>query len=88
LTAPVTCTVSAEQIAIQFPAEMKNDDLEADVWLYCIADKQKDIKRKFTTKEGKIIMPVLPANKGLHEIKMSWVSKGQTYYYKQKIVLK
>jgi hypothetical protein len=87
LTSRVSCTVSGEHIEIQFPAEMHNNILDAEVWLYCIADKQKDIKRKFSTSDGKIAMPFLPANKGLHEIKLSWVSKGETYYYKQKILL-
>ena len=87
LTSQVNCIVSGEHIEIQFPVEMNNEALDADVWLYCIADKQKDIKKKFSTIEGKIAMPFLPDNKGLHEIKLNWVSKGQTYYYKQKILL-
>jgi hypothetical protein len=87
LTTKLTCTVNGQQINIQFPVEMQNDQLDADVWLYCVADKQKDLRKKISTKEGKFTMPFLPVNHGLHEIKISWASKGQTYYYKQKIIL-
>ena len=87
LTAKINCAVNGPQINIQFPAEMQNDQMEADVWLYCVADKQKDIRKRISTSEGKISMPFLPVNHGLHEIKINWASKGQTYYYKQKIIL-
>lgn len=87
LTSTINCNVNGQQISIQFPPEMKNEQLDADVWLYCVADKKRDLKRKFNTSEGNIAMPFLPANKGLHEIKISWAIKGQTYYYSQKITL-
>lgn len=87
LTTKITCSVSGRQIDIQFPAEMKNEQLDADVWLYCVADKKRDLRKKFSTLEGKLAMPILPENNGLHEIKLSWASKGQTYYYTQKIIL-
>ena len=87
LSSGLVFTPADGRIEIKFPAEMQNKLLEADVWLYCIADKKKDLKKEFSTSEGKISMPFLPANKGLHEVKISWQFNGQTYYHKEKILL-
>lgn len=87
LSARVTSAVSQDEINIQFPAEMKASSLTADVWLYCIADKSKDLKKRFSITDGKIAMPFLPANKGVHEIKINWTVDGQDYYHQQKITL-
>lgn len=87
LSSKLIFTPGRGQVEIVFPAEMQNQPLHADVWLYCIADKQKDLKKQFSTSGGKINMPYLPANKGLHEVKISWQVNGQTYYHKEKIEL-
>ena len=68
LTTKINCSVKDQQIDIQLPAEMNNVQLDADVWLYCVADKNRDLKKKFSTSDGKIAMPFLPVNKGLHEM--------------------
>ncbi len=87
LSAQVVCKMNGNVIDILFPAEMKGNGLIADVWLYCITNKDRDLKKQFSTSEGKISMPFLPANKGQHEVKVSWEFNGQTYYHKQKITL-
>jgi hypothetical protein len=87
LSSVVGVKTGQDEITIEFPAEMKGRPLNADLWLYCIADKSRDLKKQISTSDGKISMPFLPANKGMHEIKISWTYNGQAYYHKQKITL-
>lgn len=87
LSAPPEFTLSGNHVLITLPPEMRKAPVSASVWLYCIADKSKDITQQFTTGDGFIRMPVLQGNKGMHEIKLSWTIKGEDYYYKHKLNL-
>ncbi len=87
LSEKVICSVNDDTMFITFPAEMKNIKINADVWLYFIADKKKDLKKTIETTEGKIFLPLTAANKGLHDVKINWVAGDKTYYYEQKIFL-
>jgi hypothetical protein len=87
LSTQVICKVNGSNIDILFPSEMKGKPLVADVWLYCISDKTRDLKKQFTSTDGIVSMPFLPSNKGVHEVKISWQFNGETYYHNQKIPL-
>lgn len=87
LSAAPTFTVTNNHVLIKLPEEMNNQPITASVWLYCVANKSKDITQKFTTEDGNIRMPFLQGNKGLHEIKLSWSQKGRDYYYRHKLTL-
>lgn len=87
LSEKVKCSVVNDTMFITFPAEMKNIKLNADIWLYFIADKKRDIKKTIETREGKTFLPLTAANKGMHDVKINWVAAGNEYYYEQKIFL-
>lgn len=87
LSAKLQCSIIDDSMRIEFPAEMKNDILTADVWLYCIANKTKDIRNTVEVTGGNIMLPIPVANKGSHDVKINWQSGDKTYYYEQKIFL-
>ena len=87
LSSKIICVVKNDTMHIEFPAEMKKQHVKADVWLYFIADKKKDIKQTFETSEGSISLPLTVMNKGLHDVKINWEAAGGQYYFEQKIFL-
>jgi hypothetical protein len=87
LSSLVKCSVANDSLLIQFPPEMKNAALKADLWLYCIANKKRDVRKTLQTTEGIIQLPLTAINKGMHDVKLNWQVAGKTYYYEQKIFL-
>ena len=87
LTTRLKCEVKGDTMQIEFPAEMQNTDLKAEVWLYCVANKKKDIKQSFVTKEGKVQLPLAEGNKGMHQVKVNCEAAGKQYYFEEKILL-
>jgi hypothetical protein len=87
LSRPVKCEVNNNSISILFPEEMNEQQVDANIWLYYPADKSKDIHQKLTTINGKLSMPIPVVNKGMHELKLSWVAGKKKYYSQQKLFI-
>lgn len=87
LTNAVSCKVNNETIEIVFPADMHGKQMNGEVWLYCIADKKKDIKQAFSIGNTNLVVPFTKLNKGLHEVKINWQAEGQSYYHEQKLFI-
>ncbi|MEO6406061.1 MAG: FixH family protein [Ferruginibacter sp.] len=87
LSQPVKCEVKGNELKIVFPAEMQNQQIDATIWLYYPADKTKDMHKEVSTSEGKLLIPITNKNKGLYEMKLSWISKGKKYYSQQKLFI-
>ncbi|MEO6229104.1 MAG: FixH family protein [Ferruginibacter sp.] len=87
LSAPVDYTINPDQLTINLPPEMKGVAVKATVLLYCIADKTKDVQNNFTTQNGVINLLIPPANKGLHELKITWLANSVSYYYQHKLLI-
>ena len=79
--------VQEKELVISFPPEMKGQNISANVLLYCIADKSKDVQHRYTISNAELRLPVSAANKGLHEIKISWEANAISYYNQHKILL-
>ena len=88
LTTKLKCVVRNDTMFIAFPGEMKNTTVAASLWLYCVSDKNKDIKKNAETTTGEIKLPLGAANKGMHDIKINWTAGGKPYYFEEKILLK
>lgn len=88
LTARLQCTVKNDTMYLLFPEEMKNTAVSSKLWLYCIADEDKDIKLTAETTTGQIALPLPAANKGMHDMKVNWTANGKSYYFEEKILLK
>jgi len=87
LTARLKCVVKNDTMYISFPAEMKNIVVSSKLWLYCIADENKDIKTTAETTTGEMILPLAAVNKGMHDMKVNWTADGKQYYFEEKIFL-
>ena len=87
LSSLVKYEIREHDIMINFPQEMKNTDLKAHILLYCTTDKNKDIEKNISTKDGIILMPFAAVNKGLHELKISWTANNTEYYYEHKLFI-
>lgn len=87
LSSPVQCSIEGDSLQVIFPAEFASATLQADVWLYNIADQKKDFRKTCSTIAGKIMMRVPVYNKGLHEVKITWNLAGKKYYHEQKLFI-
>ncbi len=87
LAGTTTSVASGDSLIIALPPAMVGRQVTGSLLLYCIADKDKDVQQTFTTNKGSVLMQLPPNNKGLHDVKVSWTSDGQTYYHEQKIFL-
>ncbi len=87
LTAKLKCEVQRDTMFIYFPAEMKKANITSTLWLYCIADKNNDIKKTAGTSNGEIALPLTATNKGMHDVKVNWTVEGKQYYFEEKIRL-
>lgn len=87
LKSEVKINILNNQLEILLPEEMKGNVVNANIWLYCVADKGKDRRKKMQTSNGKLFMETLPENKGAYEIKLDWESGGISYYFKEKFIL-
>jgi hypothetical protein len=87
LSTKVTIKVKHDSLYISFPPEMKQGSFKANVWLYCIADVKKDLHTDFTSTDGMIRFGLPPTNKGLHDVKVSWVFNSMAYYTEQKLFI-
>ena len=67
---------------------MKGVDVTANVHLYCIADKTKDLEKNLRTNSAAISFPLQANMHGNYEIKIGWSAHNTSYYYQQKILIK
>src|SRR6187549_3172382 len=56
LTKPEVCKVVQQSIEIHFPEEMSEQRLKGQVWLYCVADKKRDMRQEFSTDSGLVLL--------------------------------
>jgi len=87
LSEAVSCKVKDDSLLVLFPKEMNGVEIKGELWLYCIADKQKDMKQEFSVNKATLHFPLRAFNKGLHEVKISWKANGLSYYHKQKLFI-
>jgi len=87
LSAEVKYEISSNDIMVSFPEEMKGKKLTAHVLLYCTADKNKDIEQDLSTGNGQLMIKFPSSNKGAHELKITWVVNGTSYYNQHKIMI-
>lgn len=75
------------ELQIRFPQEMNGRHTEADILLYCTADKNKDIVKHLVTENGTVSFKVPVINRGWHELKINWKSGGVSYFNQNKILI-
>ncbi|HRE64300.1 MAG TPA: FixH family protein [Ferruginibacter sp.] len=87
LSEKVICRQVGENIEIVLPKEMQQKNVKALLWLYCIADKSKDIKKDLATSTGRFLLPLTGSNSGMHDFKIQWESEAVSYYHEQKLFI-
>ncbi|MDO9375175.1 MAG: FixH family protein [Bacteroidota bacterium] len=88
LSSKVAVQVLDQSLMIKFPPEMTGADITADVLVYCIADKTKDLKKTIETSTGVASLPIAANLHGLYDVKIAWRAKGLGYFFQQKIAFK
>ena len=73
-----------EEITVQLPAEMKNENVSGNIWFYCAADVKKDRHISIKTNSEatqqinkKILIP------GIYTVKFDWSSNNKHYHAEQ-----
>ena len=87
LSAAVKIDEQDGKLLIHFPKDFDNKTIEGSVKLYCPSDENKDYTKNFETKNNEWILPIPAANKGLHEIHLTWKVDGVDYYFEHKMML-
>lgn len=87
LSSAVKYEIIDQQMVISFPKEFTGKAINGSILLYCPSDNNKDIEQKFSTSAGTIAMPLPPANKGQHEVQVTWEANNIGYYFQNKLTL-
>jgi hypothetical protein len=87
LSTRVSYQVVNQQMIITFPKEFSSKSINGTVLLYCPSDDKKDVEQTFATSNGSFTMPIPVNNKGSHEVQINWLADGNSYYYKNKLIL-
>lgn len=87
LTAPVKFDIKAGVMRIEFPADFAGKKLDGEVVLYYPADEKKDFKKSFSLIDNMLKVDIPAANRGLHQIQLSWSDGKATYYFEKKIFI-
>jgi hypothetical protein len=72
-------------ITINFPKDFAAKKITGTVNLYCPSNEAKDITQNFSLQDAALIIKT--ANKGQHELHISWQAAGVTYYFEKKIFI-
>jgi len=79
--------VEGNLLRITFPKDFAGQQLSGEAELYYPADENRDIRSPFNLKDTALVIPLSAANKGLHELHISWQADGVKYYFEKKIFI-
>lgn len=75
-------------IKIQFPNEMKHQDIKGTVYFYCAANDHKDKHFPLSpNQDGEQQIITSQLKKGNYTVKIDWLNKGNHYYNEQPITI-
>jgi FixH len=90
LSTQLSFVQDANEIKVQFPAEMNTQKIEGEYWFYCAYNDMYDRRIPVVVNGGSSIQ--LISKKELaaatYTVKTSWKADGVTYYNQQSITLK
>jgi hypothetical protein len=87
LSSPVKYEISNHNLQIHFPKDFEGKTIDGNLTLYCTADVSKDHSNKFHIATTNWNMAIPNANKGLHEIHLTWQTDSVQYYFEDKVLL-
>ena len=84
LSEPVRYEIKENNLLVHFPKDFAGKKISGTVELYFPADENKDVKQDFSLQDTSFNMIISGANKGQHELHISWQADGKQYYFEQK----
>jgi hypothetical protein len=87
LSEQVRYEIKDNNLVVHFPKDFEGKKITGSVELYYPADENKDLKKDFSLQDSAFSMAIAAANKGLHELHISWQADGKAYYFEQKIFI-
>jgi hypothetical protein len=79
--------IKDNQLMLYFPKDFAGQKITGTAELYCPSDEDKDVKKDFSVQDAAAQMTIKAANKGQHELHISWQVNGVTYYFEKKIFI-
>jgi hypothetical protein len=81
-------TAGAEAIEILFPDTLMQQEISGKVRLYRPSDASKDVELELgPDADGRQLIPTDELLTGLYDIKLSWTSGGEEFYYERSIYI-
>lgn len=75
-------------VHVQLPFEMKNKNLNGDIWFYCAYDAGKDKKISLRPdSNARQLIPLQELEPGNYTVKLNWTESGQTYYAEKTLTI-
>jgi hypothetical protein len=87
LTDTIRYEIKGNDLLVHFPKDFAGKSISGTVELYYPADENKDMKQDFSLLDSVFSMSISTANKGLHELHITWKADGKDYYYEKKIII-
>ena len=88
LSTTIDVKVCDQSLLIAFPAELKGVEVNANILLYCSADKKKDWERTVSTTSAALSLPIGAGQHGVYDAKITWTANDIRYYSQQKLIIK
>lgn len=79
--------IKDNRLLLYFPKDFAGKKITGTAELYCPSDEDKDVKKEFSVQDAAVEIMIRPANKGQHELHISWQAEGVTYYFEKKIFI-
>jgi hypothetical protein len=79
--------IKGNLLLLYFPKDFTGQKITGTAELYCPSDEDKDVKKEFIVQDAAVEVIIKPANKGQHELHISWQAGGLTYYFEKKIFI-
>jgi nitrogen fixation protein FixH len=87
LTGKITYELSATEIVINFPGEIKKQNISGEVLFFRPSDKKMDVKARIHLNDGQQHFQRSLFSKGLYKIQINWEAAGTKYYNEEIIKL-
>jgi hypothetical protein len=87
LTGKVTYELSATEIVINFPEEIKKENISGEVLFFRPSDKKMDVKSYIHLNDGRQHFQLNQFSKGLYKMQINWEAAGTKYYNEETIIL-
>lgn len=87
LTEELKYELKDNQIVLYFPKDFSGKKITGTAELYCPSNEDKDVKQNFSVQDTPLIIAIKPGNKGQHELHITWLVDGTSYYFEKKIFI-